>query len=203
MKKATRADFVGIDVAMAKLDVHFHVSGAAFTVSNDDDGVSLLAVIMLMRHVQRVVLESTGPYGRRLIGALLDVGVAVNCVQPQRVRKFAEALGIKAKTDVIDARVIAHFAATATFPTLLRPSPAVLRLNDLVVRRSQLVEMETMERNHIRSSVLTAVEGAEDLLPVLRKNIRALDSEMKRVVDADPDLTKRAGAIRTIPPLPT
>jgi transposase len=87
--------------------------------------------------LDRMVLESTGALGRPLLQAARAFGVNANCVPPQRVRKFAEAIGVHAKTDKIDARVIAHFAATATFREPVALSPAERQLHRPVVLPQQ------------------------------------------------------------------
>ena len=198
MRKATVGDFVGVDVAAKKLDVHFHKSAEHFVGDNDDDGVVILACVFALRGVQRMVFESTGALGRPLLQAAGAFGVSANCVPPQRVRKFAEAIGVHAKTDKIDARVIAHFAATATFREPVALSPGAERLRALVRRRAQLVEMEAMERNHRWAADLDAEVELHDVAKVLRANIKAIDGAMRRVIKDDAELSRKAEVMSTV-----
>lgn len=197
MQEARAGEFVGVDVCKAHLDIHFHPGGRQLRVDNTDDGVGKARTLFVERSVTRVVLESTGPYGQRLQKALHEAGVPVHCVPPQRVRKFAQAIGIKAKTDAIDAAVIARYAATVEFPTVTPPTAAAQKLNALVVRRQQLIEMETVLRNHRRTAADVDV-AQEDLLPVLRRNVRALDQAMVDVIEGDEGLRRRANAIKSV-----
>lgn len=190
--------FVGIDVSKTRLDVCFHPTGVTSSSPNDDDGVALLVAVLGLYGVVRVVLESTGGYCRRLYLALLDVGVAAFIVQPQRIRRFAQALGIEAKTDELDAKVIALYGATATFTDRPAPSVAVQNLRDLVVRRQQLVDTRTVEqtrREHLPPIVRT---GSDTLIATLNALIRDVEAALRKAVRANADLSLRERALRTI-----
>lgn len=198
MQRASRGDFIGIDVSKARLDVHFHKSGASMVFNNDELGLTALLVILLARKPRRVVFESTGGYGRTLYLALLEQKLPAFCVPPQRVRMFAEALGIKAKTDAIDAKVIAQFAATAPLVEREAPSKARLELRGLVVRRAQLVELCTMERNHREGLSADLRDGSRALTKVLREHIRKLEAAMTTLVADDRALARHAAALRSM-----
>ena len=190
--------FIGIDVAKTKHDVHFHPTGEAFTVANDDDGLGALIVILLLRSPKRVVFESTGGYARCLHRALQAVELDSHCVPSQRVRMFAKALGVEAKTDAIDASVIALYGATARLVDTVKPSEAVLKLRDLAVRRRQLVDLATRELNHRESLPPELAAGSKELLKVIRKNVATINKAMLSIIDGDVELAKRAAALRTI-----
>lgn len=197
MEKA-KAEFVGVDVSKAKLDVHFRFSQRAFTVDNDDVGIGKLVAILALQRVRRVVFESTGPYGRRLQTALDVANVSSACVPPQRVRQFARAMGLQAKTDKIDAGLIAHYAEVVPLPERTASTSAVLRLGELVTRRRQLVEMQTAELNRRESLPASLLESADELLQAVKKHVRDLDKAMKKLVVEEDELSKRAKAMRTV-----
>ena len=197
MRKAT-GDFVGVDVAARKLDIHFHNFGQHFVVDNDEEAVAMLAAVFALRKVQRVVFESTGALGVALSRASAAFGVFAHCVPPQRIRKFADAIGVHAKTDKIDARVIAFFAATAQFRQPVALSAGAERLRALVQRRAQLVEMEAMERNHRWATDLDAEVELHDVAKVLRANIKAIDGAMRRVIKDDAELSRKAEVMSTV-----
>ena len=189
---------VGIDVAKGKLDVHFHGLDENHVFSNDDDGVSALIVLLQLRRVLRVVFESTGGFTRTLHRALRDAAIECHCVPPQRIRMFAKALGIEAKTDLIDAKVIAFYGATAKFVVRLKPSAAVEQLKELVVRRQQLVRMRTQELNH-RTNLLEALHKSSDsLLETLCDAIRDVEKSIAGLIATHEQLAIRAKAMRTI-----
>lgn len=193
-----RPVFVGIDIAKEKLDVHLRPAGTAFVVANNDDAIGDLVIQLLLHGVVRVVMESTGPYGSRLHRALLAAGIEAHCVPPQRVRMFAKALGIEGKTDLVDAAVIAHYGEVARFVARLKVSDVVIRLKELVVRRQQLVKLCTTELNHREALPAQVLAGSQELLRVLRKNVRTLDAAIAELIAGDSDLAKRSAALRTI-----
>jgi transposase len=197
MEKARRC-FVGVDVSKEKLDVHIHGERESFVVGNDDDGIAHLVLVLRLRAVVRVVFESTGRFGRSLAASLAAAGIECHCVPPQRIRMFAKALGVEAKTDRIDAKVIALYAATAPLVARPAPSPTVEHLKDLVVRRQQLVGMQTQELNHRASLPAALQESSDSLLNVLRLAIKDSERAIEAAIRADNDLRRRAAAIRTL-----
>jgi transposase len=197
MRKKSRL-FVGIDVSKTRLDVGFYPEGSASSAANDEDGIAMLALVLTMRGVERVVLESTGGYGRRVHLALRAAGILSYVVQPLRIRQFAYALGIKAKTDTLDAAVIARYAATATFVERPMPSAALQHVRDLVVRRQQLVDTRVVELTR-REDIPDAVRNGSDvLLAKLDELIGDVQAALRAAVRADRELSRREQALRTI-----
>ncbi len=173
---STPPPYIGIDVAKAELVV---ANGDAelFRVPNTSAGHRDLVKRLRQLSPAAVVMESTGPYGRDAAAALTAAGYHVAIVQPGRVRAFAASLGIRAKTDPIDARVIARFAA-ATKPRCFTPSSAAItRLRALNDRRDQLIDMRIQEENHL--------ESVTD--PLVAKDLRA---NIKRLLAAEKTYTK-------------
>ena len=139
--------YVGIDVAKAKLDVAIRPEGDRCVVSNDDTGIATLVVQMQELNPAAVVLEASGGLELPLVGALAAASLPVVVVNPRQVRDFAKATGRLAKTDILDAAVLAHFAEAVRPP--LRPLRDVetQELNSLVARRRQVMTMLVAERN--------------------------------------------------------
>src|SRR5262245_24686191 len=135
------ADCVGIDVSKGTLEVAFHLSGKTTQVANDEAGIANLVALLQDERPRLVVLEATGGYELPVATALVAAGVPVAVVNPRQVRDFARSLQRLAKTDRIDAQVLAHFG----FAAELKPTPLSdeqsLELEALVARRRQLVEM--------------------------------------------------------------
>ena len=135
----TSERFVGIDVSKRRLDVQVHEDGQAWKVGNDPDGYAKLIASLKMVGPTIIVFEATGGYERHAAKALSEAGLAVAVVNPTRVRRFAEALGILAKTDKIDAKVIAHYASVVRPPAKNRQTPLEEQLEACVERRRQLL----------------------------------------------------------------
>jgi transposase len=142
--------FVGIDVSKAHLDVHVLPSGESFRVGHDDVGfVTLIARVRPLTPTV-VVLEATGGYEGTVAAALVGAGLPVAVINPRQIRDFARATGQLAKTDALDARVIALFAEAVRPIARPLPDDQARALGDLVARRRQLVDMLTAEQNRHR-----------------------------------------------------
>src|SRR6266581_6247369 len=171
--------FVGIDVAKATLDVACRPSGDRWQVAHDPRGIEALLHRLSELGGVLVVLEATGGYEQTVAAALASAGVAVVVANPRQVRDFARATGQLAKTDAIDAAVLALFAERVRPEPRPLPDEAHQELVALVMRRRQLLDLLTAERNRLamaRRSVRASVQ----------QHIRWLE---RRIQDADADLT--------------
>jgi len=137
--------FVGIDVAKAALEVFIGSTGAAFSVANDEVGIREL--LRQMKPADFVILEATGGLEMPVASALAAAGVAVAIVNPRQVRDFARATGRLAKTDRLDAEVLARFGETVRPTARPLADEQTQALEALVTRRRQLVEILTAEKN--------------------------------------------------------
>jgi transposase len=150
--------FIGIDVSKHRLDIHARPSGERFAIDYDEEGVAALIERLVALAPALIVLEATGGMEVRLAAALAAAGLPVAVVNPRQVRAFARAMGRLAKTDRLDAAVIAHFAEAVRPPVRPLPDEATRHLGALVARRRQLLEMLVAERNrrHAADPVLHA-----------------------------------------------
>src|SRR5262249_22480597 len=143
---------IGIDVSKARLDVAHRPSGKRWSVGNDDDGIAKLTNRLVEISPVRIVLEATGGLEMPLAAALALSKLPVSIVNPRQVRDFAKALGKLAKTDRIDAEVLAHFAEVADVPLTELADEQTVELEGLVVRRRQIVAMMVAEQNRLAAS---------------------------------------------------
>ena len=167
------AAHAGIDVSKERLDVHLLPKGEAFAVNNDPEGIDALVERLLQaEHPELVVLEATGRYERPAATAIA-AGIAVAVVNPRQARDFAKATGRLAKTDKIDAQILARFAAA------IEPSPSVLpdqeaqALQAILTRRRQLLLMLVSEKNRLPMS-------PEPVARRIAAHIRWLEKELER-----------------------
>lgn len=190
---------IGIDVSKDSLD------GATFPVTtawqhpNTPDGIAALVVAVLDQQPERIVIEATGGYERGVVRALQAAELPVVVVNPRQVRQFAHAAGIKAKTDAVDARVLARYGAQLALP--LRPPPSTARqaLSSLVRRRRQLTDLRLQEDNHRRSAPEAVQESITAVLTTLTDQLDRLDTAIKTAVAADADLSVHAARLRSVP----
>ena len=138
--------FVGIDVAKATLDIAVRPTAETWSVPNEATGIDALVAHLVPLAPILIVLEATGGYQGPLVAALVAAALPVVVVNPRHIRAFAQAVGILAKTDRIDARVIAHFAEAVKPAPRALPDAQTQELRALLVRRRQLVAMVSAER---------------------------------------------------------
>ena len=170
--------FVGIDVSKDCLDVAVRPTGEAWQVSHDSRGINDLVERLGELAPQLVVLEATGGMEMALAGELAASQLAIAVVNPRHVRDFARAAGKLAKTDALDAQVLAHFAEAMRPASRPLPDDASQELRALMARRRQLVEMITAEKNRLRTA-------APRIRPKVQEHIRWLEESL---VDLDRDM---------------
>jgi len=182
--------YVGIDVAQAHLDIGVRPSGEVWQVSYDTPGVANLLVQLAELAPTLVVLEATGGLETFLVGELAGAQLPVVVVNPRQVRDFAKAVGKLAKTDALDAQVLAHFGE-ATKPDL-RPLPddSTRELQALLARRSQVVEMVTAEKNRCRTAT-------QRLQPQIQEHIRYMEKQLKELEQGLSELLSSSPVWRT------
>ncbi len=145
--------FVGIDVSKARLDVAVRPSGEIWAVTNDEAGFATLVGKLQAVGPKLVIVEATGGYQAPLVAALTVASIPVAVVNPRQVRDFARATGQLAKTDVLDAEVIARFGEALKPEPRPMPDAETQALQAVVTRRRQLVEMITAESNRLGTAL--------------------------------------------------
>lgn len=191
--------FVGIDVSKDTLDAHLVPAGTARRFSNTPVGIAALAAWLEPLTPTLVVIEATGGYERPVVAALSLKGLPVSLVNPKRVRDFAGALGRRAKTDELDAAVLAEFAQRVRPPARPLASTQLQELQALVTRRNQLIEMRTMESNRLATAVRSVRRSVEAILRVLEKEIGKADGELTQAIEASPAWKAKDELLQSIP----
>ena len=177
---------VGIDVSKDRLDVALLPSGEAFAVGRDAGGLDALVERLKPLNPGIVALEATGGFEQVAAGALAGAGLPVVVVNPAQVRAFAKALGQRAKTDPIDAAVIAHFAQAAAPPVRPLPDSATRLLADLITRRRQIVTMIAAEKQRERRATRRTAKSIARLVKALNKELASVDADIDDAVRGSP-----------------
>jgi transposase len=191
---------VGIDVSKDRLDVAVRPSGEAFAVERNAAGLESLAARLLELSPSIIAMEATGGFETVVAAALASAGLAVVVVNPAQVRAFGTAIGQRAKSDPIDAGVIAHFAE-ATKPEV-RPLPdaATRLLSDLVARRRQLVEMIGAERQREKRITTAALKRSiARVLAALEKELRSVNADIDDAVRGSPIWRQKEDLLASVP----
>ena len=192
--------FVGVDVSKACLDVHVLPAGEAFQVPRNAEGIDEL-IRRLRPHAPRVVaVEATGGFETVLAAGLAAAKLPVAVVNPAQVRAFAQALGKRAKTDLIDAVVIARFVqATQPEPRAL-PDAQTQFLADLVTRRRQIVQMLTAERaREKRAANPKAARSCRRLIKALERELADVDGQLDDAIRQSPDWVAKQDILQSVP----
>jgi len=191
---------VGIDIAKNHFDLHLLPEGKAARYTNDAEGIRQCRLFLAQVRPERIVLEATGGYELALTLELQAVGLPVIVVNPRRVRDYARSQGLLAKTDQIDARVIAEFAKSPRVQVRELPDAKARQRMALLARKGQLVEMHVAERNRLEHAVdPTVAQSLRQILRALEKQIAALDTKIAERIAADPQLQRKAEILDSAP----
>jgi transposase len=191
---------VGIDTSKCWLDVHVLPSNERWRVANTGAGIRQLKRWLLRHDIALVALEATGKWHRHVHRSLAASAIPVAMVDPYRVRKFAQAQGIFAKTDRLDARVLASFAAMMN-PAVRAPAPqAMAELAELVVARASAVEAQTALKNQLGTAESKFLKHQlERRIGRAGKDLAELDAEILKRITADDGLARRYVILTSIP----
>jgi transposase len=180
------ATYVGIDVSKDRLDVHVQPTGEAFAVARDGEGLAALVERLTRLAPQLVAVEATGGFEMTAAAAVAGAGLPLAVVNPAQVRHYAQALGRRAKTDRIDAEVIARFAAATRPEPRPLPDEATQALAGLVTRRRQLIAMMVAERQRATRLPPRLKRSCERVVRLLEKELAALDQDIDTTVRGSP-----------------
>jgi transposase len=190
---------VGMDVAKATRDIAVRPTAATWSASHDATGIDALVTRLGTLAPTLIVLEATGGYQGPLVAARAAAALPVVVVKPRHIRAFAQAVGIVAKTDRMDARVIAHFAEAVKPAPRSLPDAQTQERRALLVRRRQLVEMVSAERARLD----TAPPGLQDAIQAhiawLTDQIAGLDGALTRASQAHPEWQVKDDVLQSIP----
>jgi transposase len=174
---------IGIDVSKEQLDIAVHESGKTFHCPNEAGAVAALIERLRGLSPALIVLEASGGYEQEALFALLAAGLPAALVNPRQTHAFAKAMGYLAKTDRIDAGVLAHFAQAVRPQVAAVPTAGQLALAELVARRQALLEMLTAEKNRLRLTRTAPARGhIERHIAWLKRQLDDMDQELKALI---------------------
>ena len=192
--------FVGVDVSKDRLDVHVVPQDEAFFVERNGRGLAALVERLRPLLPSLIVVEATGGFESTAAAALASAGLPLVIVNPAQIRHYAQALGKRAKTDPIDAMVIARFAADIRPEVRTLPDEMTQFLADLVARRRQIVEMLQGERQREKRATIKRVKKSlVRLIGALEKELAELDSEIDDTVRGSPAWREKEDLLASVP----
>ena len=176
----TTEDYVGIDVAKDKLDVAVVGRKTISQALNTKRGITALVKKMCQANPKLIVVEATGGYEEALVLRLFEAGMPVALVSPQRVRQYARSKGLLAKTDRLDAEILADYGKHIRPRLFVAKSEAGRRLSAMTGRRRQLGDMQKAEKNRLRTAFSEMQSSLHKVIDCLEAEIKNLDAEMHR-----------------------
>ena len=190
----------GIDISQDWIDVHIHPAGCNRRVLNDLSGMGQLVTWLQSYAPEKIVCEATGGLERLVVKTLRDAGMQCNVVNPARISGFRQATGKLAKTDMLDAEMIALFAASMDIKGQEPLSANEQKLKDNASRRRQLVEMQVQERNRLkRCHDADSKESIHAVLAMLETQQQKLEEKMQQLIKKDTNLQHKMDILTSIP----
>jgi transposase len=191
--------FIGIDVAKATLDIASLPDGESWTVTNDEQGLAELAPRLVALAPALVVLEATGGFEFLAAITLARAGLPVAVINPRQVRDFAKAMGQLAKTDALDATLLADFAQRVRPEPRPLPDEAAQLLESLLTRRRQIVDMLTAEKNRLGFARGPVKRDISQHIRWLEKRLADVDGDLEAAVASSPLYQAKAALLRSVP----
>lgn len=191
--------FVGIDVSKAQLDLGAIPDSMKLTVANNKSGISTL-----VKHLQKVkptlvVVEATGGYELSAVSTLADASLPVAVVNPRQVRDFAKATGKLAKTDTLDANVLAQFAKVIKPKIRPLPDDAAKKLKALMTRRRQVIEMIVAEKNRFGSASYNIQPEIKAHINWLENRLKKIDDDLNKAIKNSPIWQEKVNLLKSVP----
>jgi transposase len=194
-----KPNYVGIDVAKDSMEVTVHEGKERWAFSNDERGLTNLITKMKRLSPCLIVMEATGGYEVTIAAELQSRGFPAAVVNPRHIRDFARSVGILAKTDILDAKVIARYAATVQPTTRALPTEETKRLAGIMMRRRQIVAMRTAEKNRLHQADPAVKERIKVHITWLEQELNDLNKELKQMIESNPEWKEKSEIIQSVP----
>lgn len=190
---------VGVDTGKTQLDIYIRPLDIYFAASNDEQGINKAVKEIKKHKPTRIVIEATGRLEQAFIIACAKASLPFVIANPVRIKKFAESVGQLAKTDKLDAKLIAHYSE-AIKPALSTLKPETLRqMSDLLSRRCQLMEMRTMEKNRLQIMPKTVANTINPMLTAINNQLTKIDNKMAKLIEQCDEYKVKNDIIQSVP----
>jgi transposase len=199
MKQQKAASYVGIDVSKATLDIGIIPTGETWSIANQNDDIATLVKKLRRLKPEKIVIEPTAQLELPVTGALAAAGLQVVVVNPRQVRDFARASGILAKTDRIDAQVLAHFGQAVAPEVRPLKDKETQALTALMTRRRQLGNMLVTERNRLGTAPVPVQKDIKDHITWLEKRLKDLDDNLDSTLRNSPVWQEKDALLQSVP----
>jgi len=190
---------VGVDTGKANLDIYIRPLDIFFTVSNDEKGIQEAIKTITKYQPERIVVEATGRLEMPFILACSKANLPFVIANPIHIKRFAGAIGRRAKTDKLDANLIAHFSE-AVKPKLTKLRPEIMRfMSDLVSRRQQIMTMKTMEKNRIQQMPKSLASTISPIIHIFEEQIEKIETLILLLIEKIPAYKEKSELLQSVP----
>ncbi|MCJ2376420.1 IS110 family transposase [Vibrio sp. ZSDZ34] len=190
---------IGVDVGKSQLDIHIRPLDLFFTVENNDKGIKEAIKTIAKHQPKRIVVEATGRLEMPFIMACSEANLPFVIANPLHIKRFAGAIGRRAKNDRLDSELIAHYAE-AIQPKLTELKAENIRLmSDLVIRRNQLLSMQTMEKNRIQILPKEMHSTIKPILTAMKNQIDKIEKKLIKLIDTCPEYHAKNTLLQSVP----
>jgi len=190
---------VGVDTGKQRLDIYIRPLDIYFSVNNDKEGIKEAIQTLKKHHPNRIVIEATGRLEHEFIFACAKANLPFVVSNPVHIKRFAGAIGQLAKTDKLDAKLIAHYGE-ALKPALSQLKPETMRLmSDLLARRRQLISMQTMEKNRIQIMPKELASSIKPILTAFKNQLQKVDAKLLKLIDNNDEYRTKNEIIQSMP----
>ena len=190
---------IGVDTGKTQLDIYIRPLNIYFTVNNDEAGIKHALSEIKKHKPTRVVIEATGRLEQPFVIACAKACIPFVIANPINIKRFAGAIGQKAKTDKLDAQLIAHYSE-AIKPRLSTLKPEYMRLiSDLLSRRRQLIEMQTMEKNRSQIMPKSITSSIKPILTAIKNQLDKIDGKLQKLIESSDEYNSKNEIIQSVP----
>ena len=190
---------IGVDTGKAQLDIFIRPLNLFFTVSNDNKGIKDAIKTIKKHSPERIVIEATGRLEMPFVLACAEAKLPIVRANPIHVKRFAGAIGRRAKNDRLDAELIAHYAEAIKPDISIIKAENIRLMSDLVIRRNQLLSMQTMEKNRIQVLPKSLHSTIKPMLTAMKKQISNIEDKLLKLIESCPDYQTKNDILQSVP----
>ena len=190
---------IGVDTGKAQLDIFIRPLNLFFTVSNDDKGIKDAIKTIKKHSPERIVIEATGRLEMPFVLACAEAKLPIVRANPIHVKRFAGAIGRRAKNDRLDAELIAHYAEAIKPDISIIKAENIRLMSDLVIRRNQLLSMQTIEKNRIQVLPKSLHSTIKPMLTAMKKQISNIEDKLIKLIESCPDYQTKNDILQSVP----
>ncbi|WP_224056071.1 IS110 family RNA-guided transposase [Vibrio penaeicida] len=190
---------IGVDTGKTQLDIFIRPLNLFFAVSNDDKGIKDAIKTIKKHSPERIVIEATGRLEMPFVLACAEAQLPIVRANPIHVKRFAGAIGRRAKNDRLDAELIAYYAEAIILEISIIKAENIRLMSDLVIRRNQLLSMQTMEKNRIQVLPKSLHSTIKPVLTAMKKQISNIEDKLVKLIESCPDYQTKNDILQSVP----